>query len=174
MSNKKSRKTFALYFRNFIFGVEDSLVSTVGLLSGIAIAGVSRETIFLTGMVLIFVEGFSMGVGSFLSEDSGEAVIHKGKTSHHPTIQAAIIMFFSYFLAGFIPLSPYVLFDVRPAFYLSILVSLATLFLLGLIAAHVSNKDYVKRGLKMLIVGGVAIGLGIVVASLIQQSAGLV
>lgn len=28
----------ATYFRNFIFGVEDSLVSTVGLLSGVAIA----------------------------------------------------------------------------------------------------------------------------------------
>ena len=60
----KKLKT-ALYLRNFIFGVEDSLVSTVGLLSGVAVANVDQATIFLTGMVLIFVEAFSMGVGSF-------------------------------------------------------------------------------------------------------------
>ena len=60
------------YFRNFIFGVEDSLVSTVGLLSGIAIADVPGHTIFLTGVVLIFVEAFSMAAGTFLSEYSAE------------------------------------------------------------------------------------------------------
>jgi len=59
-------------FRNFIFGVEDSLVSTVGLLSGIAAADTSRFTIITTGIVLIFVEAFSMGIGSFLSEETSE------------------------------------------------------------------------------------------------------
>ena len=34
------KKTFILYTRNFIFGSEDSLVSTVGLLAGVASAGV--------------------------------------------------------------------------------------------------------------------------------------
>jgi VIT1/CCC1 family predicted Fe2+/Mn2+ transporter len=51
-----------IYLRNFIFGVEDSLVSTVGLLSGVAVAGVASRTILLTGVVLIFVEAFSMAV----------------------------------------------------------------------------------------------------------------
>src|SRR3989338_4103836 len=45
-----------VYIRNLIFGVEDSLVSTVDLLSGVAAAGVPRSVIFLTGVVLIFVE----------------------------------------------------------------------------------------------------------------------
>ena len=65
------------YLRNFVFGVEDSLVSTVGLLSGIAIAGMNRESIFATGVVLIFVEAVSMAAGSFLAETSAETV-----TSH--------------------------------------------------------------------------------------------
>lgn len=165
MEHVESKKTtFALYFRNFIFGVEDSLVSTVGLLSGIAIADVPRATIFLTGMVLIFVEGFSMGVGSFLSEDSGEAVIHQKDTSNHITVKAAVIMFISYFFAGFIPLAPYVLFDVDLGFPLSIALSLGTLFILGLIAAHVSSRHYLRTGMKMLVIGGIAIGLGVLVS----------
>jgi len=68
----KHKNTLAVYVRNFVFGVEDSLVSTVGLLSGIASAGASTATIFLTGTVLIFVEAFSMAVGSYLSEESVE------------------------------------------------------------------------------------------------------
>ena len=162
-------KKFALYFRNFIFGVEDSLVSTVGLLSGIAIAGVPRGTIFLTGMVLIFVEGFSMGVGSFLSEDSGEAVIHQKDASDHITIRAAVIMFVSYFLAGFVPLAPYLLFETQLGFPVSILFSLVALFLLGLVAAHVSARNYLKTALKMLLMGGLAIALGVIVALLLSN-----
>ena len=66
---KIPKDSFAHYFSSFIFGVEDSLVSTVGLLSGVAVAGVNRSGIFVTGVILIFVEAFSMGVGNFLSED---------------------------------------------------------------------------------------------------------
>ncbi len=61
-----------VYLRNFVFGVEDSLVSTVGLLSGVAAAGVETKTIVLTGVVLIIVEALSMAVGSYLSEYSVE------------------------------------------------------------------------------------------------------
>src|SRR5262245_46938731 len=67
-----AESTKVAYFRNFVFGVEDSLVSTVGLLSGVAIAGLAREEIFLTGVILIFVEAVSMAAGSFLSESSAE------------------------------------------------------------------------------------------------------
>ena len=69
------RSVSASYIRNFVFGVEDSLVSTVGLLSGVAIAGVEQKYIFITGLILIFVEAFSMAVGSFLSEESAEKYI---------------------------------------------------------------------------------------------------
>ena len=59
-----------MFLRNTVFGVEDSLVSTVGLLSGIAATGsVSKSFILLTGIVYISVEAFSMAVGSFLSEE---------------------------------------------------------------------------------------------------------
>ncbi len=60
------------YLRNFIFGVEDSLVSTVGLLAGVAAAEISAQAILTTGLVLIVVEGFSMGIGSFLTEETTE------------------------------------------------------------------------------------------------------
>ena len=71
----------SLYIRNIVFGVEDSLVSTVGLLSGIALGDIPRSTILFTGLVYIFVEAFSMAVGSFLSEESVEEYENTGMTS---------------------------------------------------------------------------------------------
>src|SRR5690606_6400064 len=110
------REQFAFYFRNFIFGVEDSLVSTVGLLSGIAISDVPRASILLSGLVLICVEAFSMGVGSFLAEDSGRGVLLKKDPSAHVTVTGGLVMFISYFCAGFLPLAPYIFLETYQAF----------------------------------------------------------
>src|SRR3989344_2538547 len=90
---------FALYVRSFIFGAEDSLVSTVGLLSGIAAAGVPQGTIFLTGMVLVFVEAFSMAAGSFLSERSAEEYVSRSGVPMRYFVVGGVIMFLSYFIS---------------------------------------------------------------------------
>lgn len=155
--------------RNFIFGVEDSLVSTVGLLSGIAVAGVDKTSIFLTGIVLIFVEAFSMGVGSFLSEDTTEDLITK-KKEHVVSILGAVIMFVSYFIAGLIPLSPYVLFNLKNAFIFSNVFSLISLFILGAVSALTYKRSVMKLGIKMFVMGGLAIVVGIIVGRLVQSS----
>lgn len=149
-----------LYFRNFIFGVEDSLVSTVGLLSGIAIGGVSRETIFLTGAVLILVEAFSMAAGSFLTEASVQEYTHEETRKESP-VGGGVVMFVSYIIAGFIPLAPYVFVGGFNALYMSILASLAALFLLGLVGGSLSHGNLVRRGVRMMVVGGLAIAVGV-------------
>jgi VIT1/CCC1 family predicted Fe2+/Mn2+ transporter len=163
----KSRKNTALYFRNFVFGVEDSLVSTVGLLSGIAIADTPRETIILSGVVLIFVEAFSMGVGSFLSEDAADELVEK-KSFQINSVYASIIMFFSYFVSGFIPLAPYLLLETKIAFDFSIILSLITLFLLGALSAKYFRRGVFKLGLKMLLLGGIAVALGTLVGNYVH------
>lgn len=153
------------YFRNFIFGVEDSLVSTVGLLSGVAIAGVARETILLTGVVLIFVEGFSMAAGSFLSETSAEEFETQRSATHVHTVLAGTIMFLSYFFSGFIPLFPYFILEGTTALISSIALSVFALFVLGVISGMFSRTSIWKSALRMGLVGGIAIGVGVTVGS---------
>ncbi|MEK7612918.1 MAG: VIT1/CCC1 transporter family protein [Patescibacteria group bacterium] len=150
-----------IYFRNFVFGVEDSLVSTVGLLSGIAIAGVEERTIFLTGVVLILVEAFSMAAGSFLSETSAQEYAQQIEDSGSHPLFGGVVMFFSYFVAGFIPLFPYILYEPTAAFQLSIIYSLAALFLLGMLSGALARTRLMKNALRMLVIGGVAIGAGV-------------
>ena len=163
-----SRAELASRLRNLVFGVEDSLVSTVGLLSGVAIAGVARETILLTGVVLIFVEAFSMAAGTFLSEASEEDFLRIKTLSGRSSFIDGVVMFISYFISGFIPLSPYLFFSDGAAFHVSIGGSLIALLLLGLWGGHVSKASIWKSALRMFLVGGLAILVGIGAGQLVS------
>lgn len=167
VKQRVSKYRTASYVRNFVFGVEDSLVSTVGLLSGIASGGVSQKTIFLTGTVLIFVEAFSMGIGSFLSEESAEEYLHRREAPLRHTLLDAIIMFISYFVAGFIPLAPYFFLGGGESIWVSIGISLVALFVLGLTSGRLFRISIFKSGVRMLIIGGLAIAVGMAVGGLV-------
>jgi VIT1/CCC1 family predicted Fe2+/Mn2+ transporter len=158
----------ALYIRNFVFGVEDSLASTVGLLSGVAAAGLDRETIIIAGVILIFVEAFSMAVGSFVSEESAEEYVKQSDVPARKPLIGGVVMFFSYFASGFIPLLPYSFMEVSLALKFSIIFSLLSLFLLGLIQAKLANTDELKHGIKMLFIGGIAVMAGVVIGGLLR------
>lgn len=164
---KKRSSLSPLYFRNFVFGVEDGLVSTVGFLSGVAAAGVSQSTLLLTGMVLIFVEAISMAIGSYLSEDTIEESQHIKQASMHAGL-GALVMFVSYFLSGLIPLSPYLFSYTSATFAISVTLSLVVLVGLGVVSARIYKISLIKSGLRMLVLGGFAIAVGVAVGRLIH------
>ena len=64
----------SFFIREIVFGFEDSLVSTLGVVTGVAIGSQSQFIVVLTGSVLIFVEGLSMAAGSYLSSKSAREV----------------------------------------------------------------------------------------------------
>lgn len=150
------------YFRNLIFGAEDALVSTVGVLFGIASASnFTLKQIMLTGLVVVTVEALSMGAGSFLTEESVHD-LEKGHTDN-PVI-GGLIMFLSYFLTGLIILTPYLFFTIPIAKMVSVLLTLLMLFVLGILP----TRD-VKDGIRMVIVAGAAILIGYGVAYFVDH-----
>lgn len=144
------------------------MVSTVGLLSGIAAAGIGRREVILTGVVLIFVEALSMAVGSFLSENSAEEYLAKKEVPIHDAVGGALVMFISYFVLGFVPLIPYVIFPVTIAFWASVILTLIALFILGLASGREFKVSMWRSAVKMSILGGAAIIIGILVGNLIK------
>jgi len=54
-------------YREIVFGLEDSLVSTLGAVTGIAAAAANNKTVILAGIVYVAVESLSMVAGSFIS-----------------------------------------------------------------------------------------------------------
>ncbi len=157
------RKPQNTYLKNFLFGVEDSLVSTVGLLAGVAAANATNATIITTGLVLIVVEGFSMGIGSFLTEETAEEMAGEA-TQDGLAIKGGLTMLISYIFAGFIPLSPYLFFETATAMPLSIVASLCGLFALGFgTATYFNRPNPLYRALKTMLLGGLAVGIGVMI-----------
>lgn len=64
----------SFYIREIVFGFEDSLVSTLGVVVGVAIGSQSQFMVLLTGTVLVVVEALAMASGSYLSSKSAQEV----------------------------------------------------------------------------------------------------
>ncbi|MDR3519851.1 MAG: VIT1/CCC1 transporter family protein [Candidatus Pacebacteria bacterium] len=163
-------KTRELYIRNIIFGISDSLVSTVGLLAGIDVSGTSKHIIILTGVTYAFVEAFSMAVGSFLSEESVEEDTINGEVHISGPFMAGNIMFISFIIASFIPIIPYLFFGLTTALFLSIGISIIALFIVGVMSASQKKVHILKSGLRMALLGGMAIIMGVVVGKFLNIS----
>lgn len=158
-------KTSALYLRTIVFGINDSLVSTVGFLAGISVAGVPRATIVLTGVVYALVEAFSMAMGDFLSEESAEEYMSKSDVNDRPSVIAAVLMFVSCVLASLIPLLPYIVFASGAALIVSICLSVLSLFVVGMVSARFSRLPVLWRGVRMALLGGATIVMGVAIGS---------
>lgn len=160
------KKIQNLYIRNFIFGIEDGLVSTVGLLSGVVVAGAPKYFILTTGLILIFVEAFSMGAGSFLSEHSAEEYTERKHKIPKQHLLASLIMFLSYFIAGFIALLPYIIVGLPLAFWLSIVFALLALATLGAINAKLYKVKIWHHSFEVFAIGGTAVLVGVGIGKL--------
>jgi VIT1/CCC1 family predicted Fe2+/Mn2+ transporter len=164
------RTRFALFLGTIIFGITDSLVSTVGLLAGLSAAGASNALIIVTGVVYAIVEAFSMAVGNFLSEETAEEITAGRGASGTTALAAAALMFVTFVAAAFIPVAPYVLLEGPTALYASIVLSVAALFCAGAIGARVARVPALWRGTRMMLLGGAAIAIGLVVGSVLPAA----
>lgn len=67
-------KKSVIYIREIVFGLEDSLVSTLGAVTGIAAGTHDGQMAVFSGLVLVVVEAVSMAAGSYLSSKSAREV----------------------------------------------------------------------------------------------------
>lgn len=150
------------YIRSVLFGVEDSLVSTTGLLVGISMGTDDKNLILLAGLVAIVIEAVSMGAGEYLSDEMVGELDKLKRNKENPLISGAF-MFTSYLLAGLVPLLPFVFFDFPLSIVFSVICSLSTLFLMGYIKGKIIHVRPLQSGFKILFVGGLATLLGLCV-----------
>jgi VIT1/CCC1 family predicted Fe2+/Mn2+ transporter len=63
--------------REFVFGIQDGLISTVGLLAGIQGATQSKAVVIITGLTAMFSGAISMAAGSYLSSTAQKDIFDK-------------------------------------------------------------------------------------------------
>jgi VIT1/CCC1 family predicted Fe2+/Mn2+ transporter len=148
------------YLRSSIFGVEDALVSTTGLVIGMSVGIKDPSIILLAGFVGVSVEALSMAAGEYLSD---KAVQELQKTKKGTAVKNSLIMFISYFLAGIIPIMPFMLFEQPISQWASLLFALVGLGVLGYSKAKIVKISIKRSIIEMVVVGGLATLLGIAV-----------
>jgi vacuolar iron transporter family protein len=124
------------YFRSIVFGFQDALVSTTGVIVGVATGTGSSDIVILAGIITILVESLSMGVGQYMSEKAVHQLDKTGKHTDNLYVGGAFMML-SYFLGGLIPLTPMIFFPITTAISITILASLLGLFILGFLKSKI-------------------------------------
>ena len=81
MANKKPLQWMSR-IREFVFGMQDGVISTVGFLSGVQSAMEDQKVVVIAGLAQILTGALSMGIGAYLSTKAEKEVlegIQKGK-----------------------------------------------------------------------------------------------
>lgn len=63
--------------REFVFGIQDGLISTVGLLAGVQGATENNVVVVITGLTSMFAGAVSMATGSYLSSTAQKQIFDK-------------------------------------------------------------------------------------------------
>jgi VIT1/CCC1 family predicted Fe2+/Mn2+ transporter len=63
--------------REFVFGIQDGLISTVGLLTGVQGATASNTVVIITGLTAMCAGAISMAAGSYLSSSAQKEIFDK-------------------------------------------------------------------------------------------------
>ena len=77
-------------------------------------------------------------------------------------------MFISFILASFIPIVPYLLFSITTALWCSIGFSLLALLVVGMISAKIVKVNMLSHATKMMLLGGAAIVIGVLVGKFVK------
>lgn len=164
--------------REFVYGGMDGAVTTFAVVTGAAGANLSSQIILILGFANVLADGFSMAVGSYLSEKSNQQLeLSRGGSDelHESPMTAAAATFISFVLVGFVPLSVYT-FDYifkwnlgNDALVFSIILTLIAFAIIGYLRGTVAKVDRARTVLESLGLGLAAAVISYVAGNLLER-----
>jgi VIT1/CCC1 family predicted Fe2+/Mn2+ transporter len=163
------------YIRDLVYGANDGIITTFAVVAGVAGGELSALAVLVVGAANLAADGVSMGVSNLLAiraHESARAADGLPEEEAFPWKHgfATLVAFVA---AGAVPLLPYVLSgDDTRRFAWSALLTMASLFAVGVGRAAVTRGRWWVGGLEMLVLGGVvamtAYGAGAFIAALVR------
>lgn len=146
------------YLRDLVYGANDGIITTFAVVTGVAGAALEPRTAVILGLANLLADGFSMGASNFLSIRSEEAVrATRGEPMQEPfPFRHGAATLGAFVVAGSVPLLPYVLAPPELRLGVAVVMTLATLFVVGALRALVTTLGWWRAGMEMLLVGSVA------------------
>lgn len=155
------------YLRSLMFGLQDGIVSTTGVVVGISTGVESKEIVVLAAFVAVTVEATSMAAGQYSSEKAVHQMDKSGKHSDSLVI-GAFIMFISYILGGLFPILPTLIFDQSTARIVAIIAAFIGLFVVGYVKGHVVEHKPLRSAFELFVIGAIATAIGVIVGNLLK------
>lgn len=167
------RKVLSNYVSDIIYGANDGVITTFAIVAGAVGASLNSRVILILGFAGLFADAFSMGASNYLGNKSEKELAEANSKKYaDSTIIPAVLTFFSFILAGTLPLLPYI-FLSGGNFFVAFLATGATLFLIGaLLGYFVLHRHWFLWGLEMLVIGGVAALIAFGIGNFVGQFIG--
>ena len=155
------------YLRSLMFGLQDGIVSTTGVVVGISAGIDNKAIIILAALVAVTVEASSMAAGQYSSE---KAVHQMDKSSKHTDslLIGAFIMFISYLIGGSFSIIPTLIFNQPLARYLAIASAFVGLIVIGYAKGKIVDHHPLRSAIELFIIGGIATVIGLVVGLVLK------
>lgn len=155
------------YLRSLLFGLQDGIVSTTGVVVGISTGVSDKAIIVLAALVAVSVEATSMAAGQYTSEKAAHQLDKSGKREDN-LIVGSIIMFFSYMAGGMFSIIPTLIFNQPEARFTAIGSSFVGLFLIGYLKGQIVEHKPLRSALELFIIGSIAMLIGILVGDFLK------
>lgn len=155
------------YLRSLMFGLQDGIVSTTGVVVGISAGINNKSIIILAALVAVTVEASSMAAGQYSSE---KAVHQMDKTGKHTDslLIGALIMFASYLIGGSFSIIPTLIFDQPLARYIAIASAFIGLIVIGYVKGKIVDHHPLRSAVELFIIGGIATLIGLIVGLVLK------
>ena len=136
-------------------------IAAEGLMKALSQEGLPREQSY--GIVKILLKQQAVFLRTFQ-----EKVFGLGSADINQPLKAALVMALSFIVGALVPIVPYILMSGMPALYLSIGLSAALLFAVGVLKGRLAAKSATLSGLQFFIIAVGASVLGYLIGLIVQ------
>lgn len=175
LHNPRGLREFAQhYLKDLVYGANDGIITTFAVVAGVAGAQLEARVVLILGFANLLADGFSMGASSFLAIRSDEAVrLISGREVGEPfPTRHSAATFVAFVVAGVVPLFSYVVTMGRDPFLMAIVLTLATLFVVGAARSLVTQVRWWLAGFEMLAIGSIAAAVAYGIGALVEGLTG--
>lgn len=176
---QKAKQHLEDYLSEFVYGGIDGAVTTFAVVAGATGARFDTKVLLVLGFANLIADGFSMGVGSYLSTKSEQELMAKKgesiKDEPSPIING-VSTYASFILVGLVPLLVFtadLVFDLgmnnMDAFYLTAFMTALAFIGIGLLKSRVAQAPRLRSVMETLILGVIAAGFAYVLGDLLEQ-----
>lgn len=174
---KKTRQHLEDYLREFVYGGIDGAVTTFAVVAGATGARFDVKVLLVLGFANLIADGFSMGVGSYLSTKSEqELMVKRGesiKDEPSPVINGATT-YVSFILVGLVPLLSYTIDSIfglglENLFAIAIALTSLAFIGIGLLKSRISRSNVLRSVAETLVLGAIAASLAYILGDVLER-----